>query len=185
VSRWRIVVLALGIAVLGAGLGIGLPRLLSGEHDKYGRITIPPGRGTVDLPQSTVIVFYEDARARPANEAFPVPEIDWTIRPEGGGEPLPLDRDGGRETNVRDERAWTDFEGIDVPEARRYRVNVRDINPKGAQPAITFGTSGVTTAALGLVIGGALIGTALITLALLIGRASARGAESPARGVEA
>ena len=169
-SGWRIAVLVLGIAVLAAGLGLGLPKLLSGDHDKYGRIAIPPGRGTVELPAGEVIVFYEEARAISANQVFHEPRIDWSIRPAGGGAALPLDDDGGRETDVRDERAWTDFEGLDVPEAGRYRVVVRDDETQGPSPAITFGTSGVTASALVLAIGGALIGATLITLALVIRR---------------
>jgi hypothetical protein len=163
-------VLVSGVAVLGVGLGLGLPKLLSGDHDKYGRITIPPGKGTVELPEGKVIVFYEEGRAIAANEVFPEPDIDWTIRPVEGGDPLPLDGDGGRETNVRDDRAWTDFESLDVPEAGPYDVTVRDLAASGPKPAITFGTSGVTAAALALVIGGALIGSTLIALALVIRR---------------
>jgi hypothetical protein len=163
-------VLVIGVAVLGLGLGVGLPKLLSGDHDKYGRIAIPPGKGTVELPEGKVIVFYEEARAISQNEVFPAPDIDWTIRPAGGGEPLPLDGDGGRETNVRAERAWTDFESLDVPTAGSYDVNVHDLATNGAKPAITFGTSGVTSAALALVIGSALIGSTLIALALVIRR---------------
>jgi hypothetical protein len=169
-SGWRIAVLVLGVAVLAAGLGLGLPKLLSGDHDKYGRVAIPPGRGTVELPAGEVIVFYEEARAISAKEVFPEPQIDWSIRPAGGGAALPLDGDGGRETNVGVDRAWTDFEGLDVPESGPYRVVVRKLETRGASPAITFGTSGVTASALALVIGGALIGVTLITLALVIRR---------------
>jgi hypothetical protein len=163
-------VLVIGVVVLGVGLGLGLPKLLSGDHDEYGRIAIPPGKGTVELPEGKVIVFYEEARAISENQVFPEPDIDWTIRPARGGEPLPLDGDGGRETNVRDERAWTDFESLDVPAAGRYDVNVHDLASNGSNPAITFGTSGVTAAALALVIGGALVGSTLITAALVIRR---------------
>jgi len=169
-SGRRIAVLVLGIAVLAAGLGFGLPRLLSGDHDEYGRIAVPPGRGTVELPAGEVIVFYDEARSISGNGAVPEPEIGWSIRPAGGGPPLPLDGDGGRETNVDDERAWTDIESLDVPEAGAYRVVVRDLETRGSSPAITFGTSGVTASALVLVIGGALIGATLITLALVIRR---------------
>ena len=169
-SGWRIAMLVLGVVALAAGLGLGLPRLLSGDHDKYGRIAIPPGSGTVELAAGKVIVFYEEARAISANEVFPEPRIDWTIRPADGGAPLPLDGDGGRETNVGDERAWTDFESLDAPEAGPYEVTVRKLETRGRSPAITFGTSGVTASALALVIGGALIGSTLITIALVVRR---------------
>ena len=161
---------AAGVCVLAAGLAVGLPKLLSGDHDKYGRIAIPPGKGTVELPAGEVVVFYEEARAIPKSEAFTEPRIDWRIRPADGGPPLPLDGDGGRETNVADERAWTDFESIDVPDAGPYEVTVRGLETRGPEPAITFGTSGVTGPALALVIGGALIGSILITLAVVIRR---------------
>jgi len=173
VSTWRVVSLVVGVAALAAGLGLGLPKLLSGDHDKYGRIPIPPGRGTVELPAGEVVVFYEEARAISQDEVLPEPQVDWRIRPAGGGEPLPLDGDGGRETDVREDRAWTDFEGLDVPEAGPYEVTIRDIATGGPQPAVTFGTSGVTALALALVIGGSLIGSTLIVLALFVRRGCA------------
>jgi len=162
--------LVAGLAALAAALALGVPKLLSGDHDEYGRIDIPPGRGVVELPAGVVVVFYEEARAISADEAVPEPEVDWEIRPEGGGEPLQLDADGGRESNVREQRAWTDFESLDVPEAGPYRVVIDDVNAGGPDPTVTFGSSGVTGAWLALTIGGIAIGITLITLALVLGR---------------
>jgi len=162
--------LVAGLAALAAALALGVPKLLSGDHDEYGRIDIPPGRGVVELPAGVVVVFYEEARAISADEAVPEPEVDWEIRPEGGGDPLPLDADGGRESNVREQRAWTDFESLDVPEAGPYRVVIDDVNAGGPDPTVTFGSSGVTGAWLALTIGGIAIGITLITLALVLGR---------------
>ena len=162
--------LVAGLAALATGVALGLPNLLSGDHDEYGRIAIPPGRGVVELPSGEVVVFYEEARAISADEAVPEPEVDWEIRPEGGGDPLPLDGDGGRESNVREQRAWTDFETIDVPEDGPYGVVVHDVNAGGPDPVVTFGSSGVSTASLALTIGGIAIGITLITLALVLGR---------------
>jgi hypothetical protein len=170
VSTWRIAVLVAGLAALAAGLALGLPKLLSGDNDEYGRIAIPPGRGVVELPAGEVVVFYEEARAISTDEAVPEPEVDWEIRPTDGGDPLPLDGDGGRESNVREQRAWTDFETLDVPEAGPYRVVIHDVNAGGADPAVTFGSSGVTTTALVLTIAGIALGIILITLALVLGR---------------
>jgi hypothetical protein len=165
-----IAVLVAGLATLGAGLALGVPKLLSGDHDEYGRVEIPPGRGVVELPAGEVVVFYEEARAISVDQAVPEPEVDWEIRPEDGGEPLALDGDGGRESNVREQRAWTDFETLDVPEAGPYRVVVEDVSAGGPEPTITFGSSGVTTAALVLTIGSIAIGGVLIALALALGR---------------
>ena len=174
-SASRILLLVTGLAALALGLAIGLPKLLSGDHDKYGRIAIPPGHGVVDLPAGDVVVFYEEARAITTDEAEPNPRVDWEIRPEGGGAPLPLDEDGGRETNVREQRAWTDIETIDVPEAGPYEVVIRDVTAGGPDPALTFGSSGVTAASLALTIGGIAIGSILITLALVLGRIEEEG----------
>jgi hypothetical protein len=162
--------LVAGLAALAAALALGVPKLLSGDHDEYGRIDIPPGRGVVELPAGEVVVFYEEARAISTDEAVPEPEVDWEIRPEDGGEPLPLDADGGRESNVREQRAWTDFESLDVPDAGPYRVVINDVNAGGPDPTVTFGSSGVTGASLALTIGGIAVGIALITLALVLGR---------------
>jgi len=167
--------LVAGLAALAAGLALGLPNLLSGDHDEYGRIAIPPGRGVVELPSGEVVVFYEEARAISTDEAVAEPEVDWEIRPEGGGDPLPLDGDGGRESNVREQRAWTDFETIDVPEAGPYSVVIHDVNAGGPDPVVTFGSSGVSAASLALTIGGIAIGIILITLALVLGRRGAEG----------
>jgi len=159
--------LALGAAVLAAALVLGVPKLLSGDHDEYGRIAIPPGKGVVELPAGKVVVFYEEGRAIPIDEAIPEPEVEWTIRPEGGGEPLALDGDGGRETNIDEVRAWTDFETLDVPEASPYEVEILDATTPGSGPAVTFGTSGVEGTTIALVIGGLVVGGVLMTLALV------------------
>lgn len=162
--------LVLGVAALAAGLGLGLPKLLSGDHDEYGRIAIPPGEGVIELPAGEVVVFYEEGRSIAIDDAILEPEVEWTIRPEGGGEPLALDGDGARESNVTEQRAWTDFESLDVPEAGPYVVEILDITTPGAEPAVTFGTSGVATGWLALVIAGVLAGSTLITLAFVTGR---------------
>lgn len=167
--------LVLGVAALAAGLGIGLPKLLSGDHDEYGRIAIPSGEGVVELPAGEVVVFYEEGRSIAIDDAIDEPEVEWTIRPEGGGEPLALDGDGARESNVTAERAWTDFESLDVPTAGRYEVEILEITTPGAEPAVTFGTSGVATGWLALVIAGVLAGSTLITLAFVTGRGEGGG----------
>ena len=169
-SSWRIAALVAGIAALAAALALGVPELGSGHSDEYGRITIPPGRGVVDLPAGEVVVFYEEDRAIAIDDAVSSVEVDWEIRPEDGGVPLTLDGGGGRESNVSEQRAWTDIETLDVPEAGPYRVTIHDVNSGGTEPAVTFGSSGVTAAALMLTIGGIALGSILITLALVLGR---------------
>ena len=74
--------LVAGLAALAVGLALGLPNLLSGDHDEHGRIAIPPGRGVVDLPAGEVVVFYEEARAISTDQAVPEPQVDWEIRPD-------------------------------------------------------------------------------------------------------
>jgi hypothetical protein len=182
VSAWRIAMLAAGLAALAAGLALGLPSLLSGDHDEYGRIDIPPGEGVVALPDGEVVVFYEEARAISTDQAAPEPEVDWQISPEDGGEGLPLDGDGGRESNVREQRAWTDIETLDIPEAGPYEVVVRDVGAGGPDPTLTFGSSGVTSGALALTIGGIAIGSLLITLAFVLGRRAEKSAEQAQAG---
>jgi hypothetical protein len=164
-SRWA--VLGLGVVLTLAGLAIGLPQLLSGDHEKYGRVDIP-GRGTVDLPAGEVVVFYEDGSS-PADGFFPEPDVRWSIRPADGGKPLELDGDGGRESNIRESKSWTDIEGLDIAEAGDYEVQVGPV-AGGPDPALTFGTSGVTISALLAIIIGAGLGTTLIALALAFGR---------------
>ena len=164
-ARWTLLII--GILLTLGGLGLGLPRLLSGDHEKYGRVDIP-GKGTVDLPAGEVVVYYEDGSS-PADGFFPEPEVKWQIAPASGGKPLRLDSDGGRESNIRDDQSWTDIEGLDIEEAGDYDVRVAEV-AGGPDPALTFGTSGVTPAALIFVIAGAGIGTTLIAVALAVGR---------------
>ena len=163
--RWTLLIV--GVLLTLGGLGLGLPKLLSGDHEKYGSVGIP-GKGTVDLPAGEVVVFYEDGSS-PADGFFPEPEVNWRIAPADGGEPLRLDSDGGRESNVRDEGSWTDIEGLEIETAGEYEVEVEEV-AGGPDPRLTFGTSGVTTAALIFVIAGAGIGTTLIAGALALGR---------------
>jgi hypothetical protein len=163
--RWTLVIV--GILLTLGGLGLGLPKLLSGDHEKYGRVDIP-GRGTVDLPEGEVVVFYEDGSS-PADGFFPEPDVKWQIAPADGGKPLRLDSDGGRESNVRDDKSWTDIEGLDIETAGDYDVRVAQV-AGGPNPALTFGTSGVTPAALIFLIVGAGLGTTLIAVGLAFGR---------------
>ncbi|HEX6117650.1 MAG TPA: hypothetical protein VFY99_11155 [Solirubrobacterales bacterium] len=164
-ARWALLIV--GVLLTLGGLGVGLPQLLSGDHEEYGRVDIP-GKGTVDLPAGEVVVFYEDGSS-PADGFFPEPDVKWRIAPTGGGKPLRLDSDGGRESNVRGDKSWTDIEGLDIEDAGEYDVEVAAV-AGGPDPALTFGTSGVTTSALLFVIVGAGLGTTLIVGALAIGR---------------
>lgn len=164
-ARWAM--LAVGLLLTLAGLGLGLPKLLSGDHDKYGKVEIP-GTGVVTLLAGEVVVFYEDGSS-PADGYFAEPDVAWRIRPAGGGEPLELDGDGGRESNVRESKSWTDIEGLDVPEAGEYEVEVRPV-AGGPDPALTFGTSGVTTSATLFLVIGVGLGTTLIAAAFVVGR---------------
>jgi hypothetical protein len=164
-SGWAMLIV--GVLLTLGGLGLSLPKLLSGDHDKYGKVAIP-GTGTVDLPEGEVIVFYEDGSS-PADGFFAEPEVRWSIQSADGGKSLELDGDGGRESNVRESKSWTDIEGIDVPEAGEYEVEVKPV-AGGPNPALTFGTSGVTLAAILYLIIGAGLGTTLIALALVFGR---------------
>ena len=79
------------------------------------------------------MVFYEDGSS-PADGFFSAPEVDWQIRPAGGGESLELDGDDNRESNVRDDKSWSDIEGLDIEEAGDYEVEVRSV-ARGPNPA--------------------------------------------------
>ncbi len=163
-TPWRWAVLAIGVVLTLGGLAVGLPQLLSGDHEKYGRVAIP-GEGIVDLPVGEVVVFYEDGSS-PADGFFTAPDIAWQIRPADGGKPLELDGDDNRESNIRDDKSWTDIEGLDIKEAGDYEVQVQQV-AGGPNPTLTFGTSGVTLAAILSIIIGAGIGTTLIAVAFV------------------
>ncbi|HEX8744251.1 MAG TPA: hypothetical protein VF712_14060 [Thermoleophilaceae bacterium] len=116
--------------------------LSSGDHDKYGTVSIP-GEATLELPAGEVVVFYEEAVDVNLDvQAFPEPEVDYVVRPAGGGEPLRQDGDGGREVGGSPALTWTDIEGLDVPDAGPYLVSARSVgksDPVG--PQLGFGTA--------------------------------------------
>ena len=148
------------------GLAIGLPLLLSGDHDKYGRIDIP-GEGAVDLPEGEVVVFYEEGRDLPDDESLPVPELRWQVRSPGGGAPLRLDGDGGREVAGRSGYSFTDIERLDVDRPGRHGVTASALSETGPKPTLTFGTSGVTAVALAIPVTGCVVGALLLVIGFL------------------
>jgi hypothetical protein len=135
--------MALGAVVLVAGLGIGIPTLLlSGDHDEYGAVPIP-GEATLELPADEVIVFYQEGiHTNLDTQAFPEPEVEYEVRPAGGGESLRLDGDGGREVGSHPGLTWTDIEGLEVPRAGSYAVSARSVSKSDpVQPELSFGTA--------------------------------------------
>ena len=159
-------------------LAIGLPLLLSGDHDKYGRIDVP-GEGAVDLPEGEVVVFYEEGRDLPDDESLPVPVLRWRVRSPGGGSALQLDGDGGREVAGRSGYSFTDIERLDVNRPGRHSVVATALSETGPKPTLTFGTSGVTAVALAIPVGGCVVGALLLVIGLLPRRDLADDFERP------
>lgn len=159
-----------GLCSIALGLAIGLPLLLSGDHDEYGRIDIP-GEGAVDLPEGEVVVFYEEGRDLPDDESLPVPALRWRVRPPGGGAPLQLDGDGGREVAGRSGYSFTDLERLDVDRSGRHGVTATALSETGPKPTLTFGTSGVTAVALAIPVTGCVAGALLLLIGFLPRRA--------------
>ena len=137
--------------------------LLSRDHDKYGRVDIP-GEGAVELPEGEVVVFYEEGRDLPDDELLPVPALRWEVRRPGGGAPLELDGDGGREVAGRSGYSFTDVERLDVDRPGRHGVSATALSDTGPKPTLTFGTSGVTAVALAIPVTGCVIGALLLVI---------------------
>lgn len=155
------VLTTIGAVLLLGSLGIGIPVLLSGDHDEYGRVSVP-GEGTVELPTGEVVVFYEEARSV-GEDSLDVPGLDWQVRPPGG-DPLAFDGDGGLEVASREDYSFTDIERLDIDEEGHYGVIARATSETGPGPTLTFGTSGVTTGRVAIVCAGIVLGVFMLFL---------------------
>jgi hypothetical protein len=138
------------------------------DADRYGRISLP-GRGTVDLPEGKVALYYEERVTLGENDSLDVPDgLRVTAR---------------REVTVRSEkviqnavnldgRSLREFAKLEIPAAGEYRVSARSRQPGSNRPAVTFGKSQLENLGTAGILAGGILGTGLLVAlaSLLLGR---------------
>jgi hypothetical protein len=141
--------------------------------DEYGRIELP-GRGSVELPEGDVALYYEERVTLSENESLDVPDgIVVTARRE---KTIRSERTVPNSISL-DGRALREFGKLAIPQAGTYRVRARADQQGSNTPAVTFGEGqlkGLARAGkrAGLIVGGALL---LALVALLVGRRTDAG----------
>lgn len=143
------------------------------EADKYGRISLP-GKGTLDLPEGRVALYYEERVTLPENSSLDAPAgIRVSARRE---ETIKSEKAVSNAVNL-DGRSLTEWGKLEIPQAGEYRVTARSREPGSNRPAVTFGRGqleGLGKAAIqdGILLGG---GLGLALLILLAGRRGYEG----------
>jgi hypothetical protein len=137
----RIVPTLLGVAIAT----VVLFTLFSNHESDYGRVPLPPG-GTVELPEGTVKIFFEEAGS--ASDSRLAAPLSFQVSPSGGGGPLalePTSKSGTSETQVQRSEDVTSLGAVaklNVPEEGTYVV--RGGSPALAGSALSFGTDPLT-----------------------------------------
>jgi hypothetical protein len=134
--------LVIGVAAGVVGVALVIFAVATGgdESAKYGQVPIP-GRGTVELPEGDVYVFYEERTKTSEDESLPIPGgLEYSVRPAGGGPPLTLEDVGfqSEEVSAGDGTRAT-VNRIDVPAAGPYVVQGNIEGEAGPDPALTLG----------------------------------------------
>jgi len=86
-----------------------------------------PGEGKVQLPRGTVKVNYEEKRmGRSVEDSWSgIPEgLEITLRPAGGGDPLPIDRPRGTNEYAGGGRIGSRYGDVQIPVAGEYVATV-------------------------------------------------------------
>ena len=149
----------------------------AGEADKYGGIRLP-GKGTLDLPEGTVALYYEERVTLNENESLDIPSgLRVVARREN--DVVRSEKVVHNAVNT-DGRSLREFAKLEIPRAGRYKVTARSSGQGSNRPGVTFGKSQLDgLGRLALVAGGIEVGGLLLALgALLAGRRGYEGERS-------
>jgi hypothetical protein len=155
--------------LLAAAAAVVLFTLLGDHKSDYGRVPVPPG-GTVELPEETVTVYFEEAG--PASEGVLAAPLSIRVTPAAGGSAIELEptaNGGTSETLVQPSEnlnALGSVAKLDVPADGPYRISGGSAALAGS--SLTFGTDPLTAVArrwelLAILLGAAVL-VALIPL---------------------
>ena len=164
--RWLKHLLSVGLVLAAAG--IALATGLSDHTRDYGQVAIPQG-GVLNLPQGTVVVYYEP----PGVGSNPIQQVSvpfsFQVVPVGGGPPVPIGSNGNQQNVVAFQRSETVGElgavaKLHVPTSGEYVVDAT----ADAAPGTTylkFGTNaGAAVLAKWKLYAGLLVGAFLLTI---------------------
>ncbi|MDQ3935842.1 MAG: hypothetical protein M3340_14555, partial [Actinomycetota bacterium] len=165
--RFALFAVILGVA---GGIALGVVSCVEGvgDADKYGRVSMP-GKGTLELPEGDVHLYYEERVTLPEDTSLDVPKglvvvarREETIRSKRGPNNA-ISLDG---------RALTEFATLDIPAAGEYRITVRTKERGSNRPAVTFGKGQFENFATAALKWAASSGAGLLValIALLVGR---------------
>ena len=171
---------ALFVAIIGTAAATALFIVSmvagAGEADEYGRVKLP-GKGTVELPEGKVALYYEERVTLNENESLDLPDgLRVVARRE---ETVKSEKAIQNAVNLQG-RSLREWGKLEIPQAGEYRVTVRSSSPGSNRPAITFGKSqleglGKTALLCGAIEGGGLL---LALILLLLGRRGYEGERS-------
>lgn len=142
---WRSIKSMVIWGLLIAAFAIALTTAMGDHESDYGSVTLPPG-GTVELPEGTVKVFYDEG-GEVATRARLAAPLRFQVVPAGGGEPL-TDQSGPAQATGTETRRSEDVisrgsvADLDVPSEGDYVVSG---STGAASPGvIKFGTDPFT-----------------------------------------
>ena len=160
------------VVLLLTAAGIVLATALSDHSSDYGRVPLPQG-GTVELPEGTVKIFYEEEGLPQGAVGFDT-RIEFRVAPAGGGEPLRAEstgRQGNEDVAVERSQDLGELGSVgelEVPAAGSYVVSGDSGRPPGTS-ALSFGTDPFSAVVEKWRLLALLLGAALLIMLIPVG----------------
>jgi hypothetical protein len=170
----RIVPVLLVLAVIA----VVLVTLLSDHESEYGSVPLPAG-GTVELPEGSVQVFFDEAGG--GDEPELAAPLSFQVAPAGGGPPVELEATAkGSNSEVqfrRSEEISTQgsVAKLEIPEQGDYAVSGGQNAAAGS--SLTFGTSPFGAVAERWQLLAGLLGAAVLIALIPLDRRRSSGAD--------
>jgi hypothetical protein len=149
-----------------AAIGIVMATVFTDHSSDYGQVSLPEG-GTVDLPEGTVTIYYEQLGASTQEIRKLSEPLTFQVTPAGGGAALP-EKPTGDSGNGELQTSRSETIGklgsvaeIDVPSAGSYAVRGSSGLPAGSS-YLTFGTTAFDAVARKWRTLAALVGAAIL-----------------------
>jgi hypothetical protein len=166
-----------------AAIGVALATVLTDHSSDYGQVSLPEG-GTVELPEGTVIVFYDElGSSTQATRKLSAP-LDFKVAPAGGGAALPekptADNGTGEFQTTRSEDIGQlgSVAEVEVPSSGNYVVSGSSGRSAGSS-YLTFGTTAFNAVVRKWHTLAALVGAAILVMLLPTPRRRHRYDDAP------
>jgi hypothetical protein len=153
-----------------AAIGVVLATVFTDHSSDYGQVTLPDG-GTVELPEGTVTIFYEELGTSTQDTRKLSQPLTFQVDPAGGGPALPQkptsDSGNGELQTSRSESIGRlgSVAEVNVPSAGSYVVHGSTGRPAGSS-YLTFGTTAFEAVARKWQTLAALVGAAILIMLL-------------------